>query len=78
MSVLGDNLTILRKDRGYTRKDIEKLIGINWLTYRSWEYGTYEPQIEWLIKLSTLYQISIDELVGIKKIKESSLLKSRI
>jgi transcriptional regulator with XRE-family HTH domain len=64
VSVLGDNITALRKYKGYTRKDMESLLGINTYTYRGWEYGTYEPKIEYLIRLSQLFRVSIDELVG--------------
>jgi transcriptional regulator with XRE-family HTH domain len=72
---LAENLTLLRKDRGYTRQDIAKLINTNWQTYKNWEYGRTEPNISFLIKIATLYQVSIDELVGIKEIRESKLLK---
>ena len=74
MGNLAENLTLLRKDRGYTRQDIASLIDTNWQTYKNWEYGRTEPNVGFLIKISTLYQISIDELVGVKEIRESKLI----
>jgi DNA-binding XRE family transcriptional regulator len=74
MSVFGDNLTMLRKNREYTRPQISDIIGVPWTTYRSWERGIYEPRIEHIIKLCKLFNVSSDELLGIKKLKGSNLL----
>jgi DNA-binding XRE family transcriptional regulator len=75
MSVFSDNLTILRKDRGYTRPKISDILGVPWTTYRSWELGIYEPRIEHIIKICNLFNVTSDELLGIKKIKASNLIK---
>jgi transcriptional regulator with XRE-family HTH domain len=73
VSVFGDNLTLIRLDRGYTRPKIESILNVSRYAYRNWEYGATEPPIKDLIRLSSLFQISIDELVGNKKISESNI-----
>lgn len=73
MSVVGDNLTLLRLDRRYSRDDIESILGISKYTLRNWERGRVEPSIKYLIKLSTLFQISIDEIVGNKEIEKENI-----
>lgn len=74
MNTLGENLVLLRTDRGYTRKDMETLLEVPWTTYRSWERNIYEPKLKYIVKLCTLFNVSSDELLGIKKIKESNLI----
>ncbi|MFT8350010.1 helix-turn-helix domain-containing protein [Clostridium saccharoperbutylacetonicum] len=74
MSVFGDNLTLLRLDRGYTRPDMGDIFEISRYAYRNWEYGITQPSIENLIKLSRLFKVSIDELVGNKKLNLSNIL----
>lgn len=73
MSVFGDNLTLIRLDRGYTRPNMESILKVSRYAYRNWEYGATEPPIKHLIMLSTLLQISVDELIGNKKISESNI-----
>lgn len=64
MSTFGDNLTNVRKFKGYTRQQTADFLGTKKYSYRNWEYGITEPPIEFLIRISQLFQISIDELVG--------------
>jgi len=62
----------LRVDNDYLQKDIAKLLGISQQYYSQYELGKYTMPIELLIKLSKLYNVSLDYLVGLsneKKIK---------
>jgi len=62
----------LRVDNDYLQKDIAKLLGISQQYYSQYELGKYTMPIELLIKLSKLYNVSLDYIVGLsneKKIK---------
>ena len=62
----------LRVDNDYLQKDIAKLLGISQQYYSQYELGKYTMPIELLIKLSKLYNVSLDYLVWLsneKKIK---------
>lgn len=62
----------LRVDNDYLQKDIAKMLGISQQYYSQYELGKYTMPIELLIKLSKLYNVSLDYIVGLsneKKIK---------
>ena len=59
-----DFLKQLRTDAGYTQQDIADLLGINRSTYAYYECGKTEPAIRHLKKLSELYKLHMEELVG--------------
>lgn len=74
VSTFSDNLTLLRLDRRLTRPNMVDILNVPKYTYRNWEYGIFEPNIENLIKLSNLFKISIDELVGNKELSKANIL----
>lgn len=54
----------LRKEKeGWTQEKVAAKLGIPYTTYRSYEKGAREPNIEILIKLSDLYNVSIDYIL---------------
>lgn len=53
-----------RERRNWTQKYLCTLIGINPTTYSNWEQGSRKPDLEALIKLADLYEITLDKLVG--------------
>jgi len=55
-----------REDRDLTQKQVAKYIGISLTTYRNYEYGNYEANYFVLLKLSKLYGVSINKLLGEK------------
>lgn len=60
----------LRVDNDYLQKDIAKLLGISQQYYSQYELGKYTMPIELLIKLSKLYKVSLDYLVGLSDEKK--------
>lgn len=54
----------LRKNEGFTRDDMAEILEISKFTYRNWELLEGIPSIEALIKLSNIFGVSIDEIVG--------------
>lgn len=64
MSIFGDNIKRLRKNKGLTQQQIADEIGINRGSYSNWEKGKREPSFENLVKLGDLFDVSLDWLFG--------------
>lgn len=58
-----ENLTVLRKKAGLTRRALAEKLGISEGSLKGYELDGHEPRFETLIKLSDLFGISIDSLV---------------
>lgn len=67
------NIKKLRLKNKLTQGEVAKFLNIGQTTYSHYETGRNEPNIEILIKLSNLYKISIDEIVGNKIPQEIDL-----
>jgi len=65
MEGLGQRLTNLREHNGWTKTYVVKKLGLSNLgTYANYEYGTREPDLETLKKISKLYGVTVDYLIG--------------
>lgn len=53
----------LRKERGLTQKEIAKMLSITQMSYSYYERGLREPEIALLIKLSEIFNVSVDYLI---------------
>ncbi len=53
-----------RESCGYTQKQLADLLGIAPRSYQRYELGEREPNIETLIRIANLFEISLDDLVG--------------
>lgn len=62
----GQNLVALRKARGLSRKELAEKLEIPYTTLRNYEIDEREPGHGLLIKIATLFSVSIDELIGHK------------
>ncbi len=54
----------LRIDHDKTQAEIAEYLGCQREVYRRYEKGTRQIPVDFLIKLSTYYDVSIDYLVG--------------
>lgn len=57
----------LKRYRGMsnlTQKAVADALGVSLRGYQQYEQGKFEPNIEKLIILADLFQVSVDELVG--------------
>lgn len=59
----------LREDEQYTQKFVADYLNIQLTTYRRYELGDREPPAWLIIKLSELYDVSSDYILGICKTK---------
>ena len=62
--MIGDILKSLRQSRGITAKSVAEALGILPDTYRSYETGRREPNLEIVSKLADFYGVSADCLLG--------------
>lgn len=60
----------LRENKRLTQREVSKLTGIPYNTYRRYEYGEREPSFRVVVALARLYGMSpgelFDELIGWK------------
>jgi len=54
----------MRREKGLTQEDIANYIGVSKASVSKWETGQSYPDITFLPQLATLFNISIDELMG--------------
>ena len=60
---VGQRLKIRRKELGFTQDYVAAELGITRQTMSNWENGRSYPDIERIIRLSELYNLSLDELL---------------
>lgn len=54
----------LRKAAGLTQKQVAENLGITAQSYQAYEYGSAVPTLQNFIKLTILFDISANELLG--------------
>ncbi len=73
-----EKITGLRKSRGWSQEQLGEAVGVSRQTVSKWELGITTPEMEKLIELSNIFDISIDELVGKKEeVHETSALQNQ-
>ena len=69
-----ERLRITRKECKLTQKEVAKALGITEGAYCSYEKGKREPNLEKLVKLSKLCDVSVDFLLNINKYNKDAEL----
>ncbi|EAC5167531.1 XRE family transcriptional regulator [Listeria monocytogenes] len=62
--MFGNRLKQLRKNNNKTQEDISKILGISRGAYSHIENGRNEPDMETLVKLADIFEVSTDYLLG--------------
>ncbi len=62
--VFNEHLICRRKQLGLSQEQLGEKIGVTRQTVSKWELGETTPEMDKLIQLSQLFNVSIDELVG--------------
>lgn len=60
----GSNLIALRESRGISRKELAEMLEIPYTTLRNYETDQREPGHKLLIRLASIFSVSVDELIG--------------
>ena len=72
---IGSNIRSLREERGLTQEQVADKIGITFQAVSSWERDEYKPDIDKIMKLAELFDVSISALVeerqGVFKTKDA-------
>jgi transcriptional regulator with XRE-family HTH domain len=76
--MFAENLKKIRKARGFTQLDLAKALGVTAGTVGMWEIGKRETAHQTLIKLSKLFDVSIDYLLTGNDFEEVTPKKKRI
>ena len=62
--MVGENIIFLRKRNGMTQEALSERINVSRQTVAKWERGESETDCSSLMRLSTLFNVTIDALVG--------------
>ena len=68
--MLGQNLKDIRIKNKYNQEDIAEQLGVTKQTISNWEKGKRTPDIDSLVKLADIYQVTLDSLAGSDKRNE--------
>ncbi len=63
INVIARYLQFLRKSHDYTQEDLAKKLDISRQAVSKWETGTTIPDLEVLLKISKLYNITINDIL---------------
>lgn len=66
MKGLGERLKKARKDLGYTQQQVADLILLNRTTITNYELENNEPDLNTIVKLAELYEVTCDWILGKK------------
>lgn len=63
-NILSDRLRKCRKEKGMTQMQVAVYCDITEKAYQNYELMTREPKLEILIRITDLFEVSLDYLVG--------------
>lgn len=63
-----DRLKLLREEKGWSKTEVAKKLGISYSAYSNYEYGNREPNQEMTKRIANIYEVSVLYLLEGKKI----------
>ena len=73
-----ENIKRLRKERNLTQEALADFLGVSFQAVSKWERGESYPDIEMLPVISSFFEITVDELLGIDKSVKEEKIKTYI
>lgn len=64
---LGETIKRLRKERNLTQEELAEKLDVTFQAISSWERDAYKPEVEKLMKLAEVFDVSIASLIEEKK-----------
>ncbi|MDB5273425.1 MAG: lexA [Chitinophagaceae bacterium] len=77
MTLISNNIKVLRKKAGFTQEQLSAKIGIKRSVLGAYEEGRAEPGLQNLLKLSSELNISVDDLISLDFSDEQALTSSK-
>ena len=71
MKQFAERLRTLREARKITQTRLAELLGVDPRVYNRWERGAATPQLETVVRIAQILQISLDELTGLQAVKSA-------
>ena len=68
LTIIGKFISELRKEKGWTQEQLGEKIGVTNKTISRWETGTYLPPADALLAMSSLFDVSINEILTGKRL----------
>lgn len=65
--MLGENIYLQRTQIGMTQENLSDYLHLTKTTISKWENNQAKPDIDYLILMANLFDISLDDLVGYQK-----------
>jgi transcriptional regulator with XRE-family HTH domain len=65
MGIVSDNIKYFRKQKGLTQEQLAEKIGIKRSLLGAYEEGRAEPGLNYLIIMSKLFDIPVDDLISV-------------
>lgn len=63
-NVFGKKLKVLRLENGFSQRELAAKLGYCNQTISFWETGQREPDLDALVKIAALFDVSVDCLLG--------------
>ena len=67
---LSDKLAELRRGSNLSQEELAEKLGVSRQAVSKWESGTAQPELQKLVELSNLYNVSVDELLSLEHTQE--------
>lgn len=64
----------LRKSKGIGQQDLVEVLGVSFQTVSKWETGTTMPDISLLPDIAAYFDVSVDELLGLKPLRQQAYI----
>lgn len=72
---LNEKLSMLRKNNNYSTRELAEKLGVSQSSISLWEKGDRKPDYENIVKLSSIYGVTTDFLLGSQMLGEKSKLQ---
>ena len=69
-------IAVLRKMKGIGQQELADALGVSFQSVSKWETGVTMPDISLLPDIAEYFDISVDELLGIKPLRQQDYLPS--